>query len=62
MLKELKKAIFEWLLENENEWQRVNACTKHFSSYMFDSQGNWLIGGERVAKFIKDADTLLYSN
>lgn len=28
MLKELKAAILNWLFENENEWQRVNACTE----------------------------------
>lgn len=28
MCKELKQAIINWLLENENQWQRVNACTE----------------------------------
>lgn len=27
MSKELKIAIIKWLVENKNQWQRVNACT-----------------------------------
>lgn len=61
MYKELKKVIFEWLLENEDEWQRINACHKEFRPYIYDSDGNYLIGGEIVSKFIHDADKLLYS-
>lgn len=60
MYKELKKAIMNWLLENENQWQRVNACREAFRPYIYDADGNHLIGGEIVSKFITDADKLLY--
>lgn len=60
MLKELKKAIIEWLLENENQWQRVNSCIEKFRNYIYDSEGNFLIGGETVHDFIVAADKLIY--
>lgn len=60
MYKELKKAILDWLLDNENEWQRVNACREKFRVYIYNEDGNYLIGGEVVSKFITDADKLLY--
>ena len=60
MHKELKKEIINWLFENENIWQRVNSCTAHFKAYIFDSNGNYLIGGKEVSEFIRSADKLLY--
>lgn len=60
MYKELKAAIINWLMENEAEWQRVNACTKAFRAYIYDAAGNYLIGGETVAVFIRAADKLIY--
>lgn len=61
MTKELKTAIIQWLLENKNQWQRVNACTEAFREYIYNKSGNYLIGGEAVAEFIKTADKLIYS-
>lgn len=61
MSKELKIAIIKWLLENENQWQRVNACTEAFREYIYNKSGNYLIGGGAVAEFIKAADKLIYS-
>ena len=60
MNKELKKEIIKWLLENENKWQRLNACTKQFRNYIYDNEGNYLIGGEDVSNFIEEADDLIY--
>ena len=60
MPKELKAAIIKWLLENENQWQRVNACTEAFQEYIYSKNGNYLIGGESVAEFIRAADKLIY--
>lgn len=60
MYKELKKAIIDWLLEHENTWQRVNSCRGAFKEYIYNSQGNYLIGGETVSNFITAADKLLY--
>lgn len=62
MYKELKKAILEWLIENEHEWQRVNACHKHFRQYIYDDHGEYIIGGEITSDFIINADKLLYGN
>ena len=60
MHKDLKKAILKWLLENEHNWQRLNACTKEFRNYIYDDEGNYLIGGEEVSNFIEEADDLIY--
>ena len=60
MNKELKKVILLWLLEHENEWQRVNSCIEEYKSYIYDTNGNRLIGGEAVTDFIKEAYKLIY--
>lgn len=60
MHKELKKAIIEWLLENENRWQRFSSCKQEFRNYIYDDEGNYLIGGEEVSDFIDKADDLIY--
>lgn len=58
--KELKKVILNWLLENENIWQRINACHEEFKAYIYDGDGNYLIGGKEVSEFINKADALIY--
>lgn len=58
--KELKKVILLWLLEHENEWQRVNACMETYKEYIYDTNGNYLIGGEAVRDFIEEADKFIY--
>ena len=60
MLLELKKAIVDWLANHENEWQRVNACHDYFKLYIYDANGEFIIGGEAVSKFISKADELLF--
>lgn len=60
MYKELKKQIILWLLEHENEWQRLDTCINEFRNYIYDNNGNYLIGGEIVSNFIKNSDKLLY--
>ena len=62
MNKELKKAIINWLLENENQWQRTNSCRESFRNYIYDDNGNHLIGGEMASEFITKADKLIYGN
>jgi hypothetical protein len=59
MNKELKKAIILWMLDNQNEFQLVNATTKKFRPYIYDSEGEYLIGGEKVSNFITGFDKLL---
>ena len=61
MHKELKRAIIMWLLDNEDEFQRVNACRANFREYIYNSEGGYLIGGKEVNEFIKEANNLLYS-
>lgn len=60
MYKELKVQIINWLIDHENEWQRLNECRKAFRPYIYDADGSYLIGGEYVADFIDRANTLLY--
>lgn len=60
MYKELKAEILKWLLEHENEWQRVNACIEAFRAYIYNADGDYLIGGQAVSEFITEADKLLY--
>lgn len=60
MNKELKRAIIDWLLDHENEWQRVIGCCRAFRPYIYNADGNYLIGGKEVSDFISEADKLLY--
>ena len=62
MSKELKKAIIEWLFENEKQHQIINACSTNFNDYIFSKQGNYLIGGEVIHDFIVKAENLIYSD
>lgn len=61
MHKELKKEIIKWLLENENQWQRLNSCKEEFRNYIYDDEGSFLIGGEDVYSFIRKANNLIYN-
>lgn len=60
MYPELKKAIIDWLFENKNQWQRVNACHECFRQYIYTPEGNYCIGGKVVSDFISAADKLIY--
>lgn len=60
MYKELKQQIVDWLFEHENEWQRTNACVKTFREYIYNSEGDHLIGGEDVYNFIRSVEDLIY--
>lgn len=57
---ELRKAIVEWLLENENVWQRTNKCREHFRQYIYNNEGGYIIGGKEVSDFISNIDTVLF--
>lgn len=61
MHKELKKEIIEWLLKNENKWQRLNSCKEEFRNYIYNDEGSFLIGGEDVSDFIRKANNLIYN-
>jgi len=55
----LKKAILEFLCENEKDFQLTNRTIDHFRAYIYDRGGNYLIGGDEVANFIQRAEKLL---
>ena len=60
MYLELKQKIINWLIDNKNCWQRVNACHDEFRQYIYDNSGKYIIGGKVVSEFISDADKLLF--
>ena len=61
MKTELKKAIVNFIFENLNNFQINNATTHKFRPYIYDSNGEYLIGGEEVSNFIIEAINLLKS-
>lgn len=56
----LKKVIIDWLFDHPNVWNRKNVCTDTFRAYVYDSAGNYLIGGKDVYEFIGAAEELIY--
>jgi hypothetical protein len=50
---DLKKAIIDFMFENKNEFQLVNATTKKFNQYIYTPEGSYCIGGNKVANFIQ---------
>ncbi len=52
MRTELKKQIILWIFNNVNEFQIVNQCKQAFREYIYNSKGEYLIGGEDVSEFI----------
>ena len=61
MYKELKKQIIQWLFDNENVWQRTNSCIEEFKPYIYNKDGEYLIGGKDTMIFIEEAEELIYS-
>lgn len=55
----LMKAIFNFIIDNKNEFNLHNATTAHFKPYIYDDTGNYLIGGEQAGEFISDAIKLI---
>jgi len=55
MKTELKKAIVDFIFENEKDFQLINRTIQYFREYIYNSEGDYLIGGEEVKDFIKDA-------
>lgn len=56
---ELKKAIFNYMADNQNEFQLVNSTTKKFSQYLYTPEGEYCFGGKAVSEFICQVDKLL---
>ena len=59
MLFYLKKSIIFYILENIDEFQLVNATIENFREYIYTPEGNYLMGGQEVSEFIRDACKLL---
>jgi hypothetical protein len=56
---ELKKAIVNFMFDNSKDFQLINNTTQEFRPYIYDSRGNYLIGGKNVANFIKETEKLI---
>ena len=56
---ELKKAIVNFIFERESEFQLKNATIEKFRPYIYYPEGNYLIGGEEVSKFIDEIIKIL---
>lgn len=61
---ELKKAITEYFLNNMSTphsivFNRLNNAIDNFREYIYNSEGNYLIGGKEVIEFIEQLDKLL---
>lgn len=59
---ELKQHIIKYIFDNKDDFQLTNATIKHFHNYIYDSNGEYLIGGELIAGFIKKAIDLIIHN
>jgi len=59
MKTELKKAIVNFIFDNEKEFQIHNSTKEKFRLYIYDEKGDYLIGGAEVASFIGKAINLL---
>lgn len=63
MKQKLKKAIIDFIFENEKEFNLLNKTNKHFYHYIYTPNGEeYLIGGEDVSDFIEYAIDLITNN
>jgi hypothetical protein len=58
MKTQLKKAIIDFIFDNEKDVQLHNATIEKFKLYIFDGEGEYLIGGDDVLNFINQAINL----
>lgn len=56
----LMQHIFNFIIENRNEFQLHNATSQKFRAYIYDEAGEFLIGGKQVSDFISDAIVLMH--
>lgn len=56
---ELKKEIVNFIFDNSNEFQIINYTVNEFKLYIYNNEGNFLIGGKEVSEFISEAIKLL---
>lgn len=62
MNQELKNAIIKAVQDNFDEFQLTNSIGGIFREYIYTKDGEYLIGGEQVAKFINDFIILYINN
>lgn len=55
----LMQTIFNYIIENHDEFNLVNATVNEFRLYIYDGEGEYLIGGEQVYEFITDSVYLI---
>ena len=56
---ELKQAIVNYIFKNIDDFQIINSTIDQFKNYIYDKEGEYLIGGGDIAKFIEDANNLI---
>lgn len=56
---QLKEKIIKYIFDNKDQFQLVNTTITHFREYIYNSKGEYLIGGELIAQFIKKAIDLI---
>ena len=59
MNKKLKQAITKTMLKNISEFQLYNYIVEIFKDYIYDSKGEYLIGGKEVETFISNLCNIL---
>ena len=59
---ELKKAIINFIFANYKAFNLTNLTVDRFRDYIYTKEGEYLIGGEDVYKFIKNAEILILSD
>ena len=63
MNNELKREIFNFLIDNIKESQLLNACINNFYQYIFFlDNGEYCIGGREVYDFMVKAENLIKDN
>jgi len=61
MNKELKKAIINYMFDNEKEFSLINSTTEKFRQYVYTPEGEYCFGGEKVSEFINMTEKLINS-
>jgi hypothetical protein len=56
---QLKKAIIDYIIENYNLFGRLRHTIDKFNRYIFDENGDYLIGGKEVIEWIESIDKLI---
>lgn len=52
---ELKRTIVDYIFDNQDVFGLHNVTTDKFKAYIYNDEGNYLIGGEKVTEFIGQA-------